>query len=294
MTNYPGATSETTPVPTLGVTGPVSTGLGSLSNSSDFSAFNRTLFPNLANGTTSSDCTSSLTISTEGSGIEYASSCDNFKKLVYWGSTTNPSIPCVTDVGLLHPYYDTILSTRTSDIVRSLYSTEKLCDGIPRAVGTPTSILSVQATITDFQWSPKTDQMEAFSAKIMATPSLLPLLNPCSIQPKDCAQLWRNWEIAYVSKIQNGGRGHVPDFPFCDYVTTNCNKCTIYGGEVKLLYFPETTTSRDICAASTPSPGGMTILPFNEANGMYLYPVWTARLTRSSSSNQSSDLKRSC
>jgi hypothetical protein len=191
---------------------------------------------------------------------------------VYWGTTTTSDIPCITDVGLLHPYYDTVLSTRTSDIISSFYSTGKVCDDIPRAVGTPTSVLSIQATITDFQWFPKADQVEAFSSKIMATPSLRPLLNPCSIQPRDCAQLWRNWERAYVSKIQNGGRGEVPNFPFCDYVTTNCNKCTIHGGEVKLIYFPVTPTSRDICAASTPSPAGSTFpLPF-VANGMFPSP----------------------
>ena len=183
-------------------------------------------------------------------GFAYASSCAHIQNLLYFQTTTDSAYPCVTDVGLFQPYIGTVIQTITTTIVSSYFQTTKLCDGIPRAVGDPTSVFSVAATITRAHWTIRPDKLPDMSSYFAANPSLISLLNPCSIQPQDCASLWRDWELQYISVFSKGAdSGNIPDFPYCDYASTDCNKCTIFGGDVQLLYFP-TETSQGICATA--------------------------------------------
>ena len=185
-------------------------------------------------------------------GFAYASSCAYIQNLVYFQTTTDSAYPCITDVGLFQPFIGTVIRTITTTIVSSYFQTTKLCDGIPRAVGSPTSVFSEAATITRAHWTISSDKMPDVVSFFSAHPSLISLLDPCSIQAQDCASLWRDWELQYISVFTKGAdSGNIPDFPYCDYATTDCNKCTIYGGDVQLLYFPTETANQDICA-STP------------------------------------------
>src|SRR5579871_2201369 len=184
-------------------------------------------------------------------GFAYASSCAYLQNLLYFQTTTDSAYPCITDVGLFQPFIGTVIQTITTTIVSSYFPTTKLCDGIPRAVGAPTSVFSDAATITRAHWTIMSDKMSDMASYFSANPSLISLLNPCSIQAQDCASLWRDWELQYISVFAKGAdSGTIPDFPYCDYATTDCNKCTIFGGDVQLLYFPTETASQDICAAT--------------------------------------------
>lgn len=217
---------------------------------------------------TFSNCSGTFSITTHGTGLDYANSCASVKNLLHYATPTDPSMPCFTDIGILHPSYDTILGTYTTDIVSAYYETETLCDGIPRAIEDPTSILSLQATITRAHWARKTGIEEAFASNVRATPNLRSVLGPCSIRPKACAQLWRDWELYYVSKYNAGlDDGSMPDFPFCEYVTTDCNKCTIHGEEVRMLYFPVTEAPPARCPAAASRAKVRRLLPPVVANG---------------------------
>jgi hypothetical protein len=235
------------------LTSSTSTSSASGSSSSDFSsssvsyAFQSSNFSISANNS-SSHCTWSL--APTGSGTAYASSCAYYQNLLYYQTTTDPSMPCVTEVGILQPYIGTVMNTYVTNIVSSFYETTEFCDGIPRAVGAPTSVFTLNATITRAAWTIKTDQEPEMFSKFEATPSLVSLLDPCTIQPQDCAQIWRDWELAYVSVLTKGAdSGNIPAYPVCSYATTRCDKCTIYGGNVRLLYFP-TSTTENLCPTS--------------------------------------------
>jgi hypothetical protein len=215
-----------------------------------------------------STCSGQFSFPTTGTGLPYASSCAELIDLIFFHTSKNTQFPCLTDVGIFDPYISTSVSVNTFISTINLYSTTKLCDGVPRAMGSPTSQITVQATISVPAWSLRSDKSVNFALKVIETPSLQSLLPPCTIGLKDCAALWQSFEGALASKFINNqlGDGVLPDFPFCDYKTRDCNKCTIFGGDVRLLYFPEPTTSRDLCAA-TPAANGKNSPRSVAANG---------------------------
>jgi hypothetical protein len=138
-------------------------------------------------------------------------------------------------------------------------STTTLCDGHGRIVGDLTPISS---------WS------TVFETPVTGT---IPYGPPsCSIAPSACASMQSqyaisgsSYDVAYSSWLAAGATGDSPDFDLEPVVCTAagsavmqdyCGACTIYGGTVQLLYFPQTmNVSRDMCATA---PAASTVCPF--------------------------------
>jgi len=110
-----------------------------------------------------------------------------------------------------------------------------LCDGHPRIVGgiTPTS------TWTE-TWTQSSMRRKEFT-------DVVPRPN-CFIEPEDCATLYSTF---FATRTIGGSVP--PRGPPCR--TQNCDKCTIHGSVVEVLYSPvPTTVSRDMCATSNHGP----------------------------------------
>jgi len=128
-----------------------------------------------------------------------------------------------------------------------------LCDGVPRANGSPvfsanTTYLTVVPNTTTF-WPSYT----------VPTPS-------CSLDPPACSSLWQSYSQAAVmfsadSELRSQSivttLGPVePQPPACVPPTSICGGCTVHGSEARLVYWPVTTISGDVC-----SHPGITIKP---------------------------------
>lgn len=128
-----------------------------------------------------------------------------------------------------------------------------LCDGVPRANGSPvfstnTTYLTVVPNTTTF-WPSYT----------VPTPN-------CSLDPPACSSLWQSYSQAAVifsadSEFRSQSivttLGPVePQPPACAPPTSICGGCTVRGSEARLIYWPVTTISGDVC-----SHPGITIKP---------------------------------
>lgn len=128
-----------------------------------------------------------------------------------------------------------------------------LCDGVPRANGSPvfstnTTYLTAVPNTTTF-WPSYT----------VATPS-------CSLDPPACSSLWQSYSQAAVmfsadAELRSQSivttLGPVePQPPACVPPTSICGGCTVRGSEARLVYWPVTTISGDVC-----SHPGITIKP---------------------------------
>lgn len=77
----------------------------------------------------------------------------------------------------------------------------------------------------------------------------------CSIQPADCTVLSKSYQSAYPSALAANFSAGEPYEPHCTVVSQDCNRCTIYGGAVTLIYFPvPSNVSRDMCASEPTEP----------------------------------------
>ncbi|KAF2185361.1 hypothetical protein K469DRAFT_688146 [Zopfia rhizophila CBS 207.26] len=75
----------------------------------------------------------------------------------------------------------------------------------------------------------------------------------CTIQPSDCAQLSRDYDRT-IASIMKGESLKWPDEPFCILDHKDCERCTIFGSTVQLLYFPTGIggPNRNLCETASP------------------------------------------
>ena len=134
-----------------------------------------------------------------------------------------------------------------------------LCDGVPRAVGSPTTVYNITSTTTYYNYT----QVSLVS---------LPLVNiapTCTLDYNlpDCTRQWSSWDSTYTSlkSAKNSASELYADYarPPCTSPLSPCPTstaaCSIDADFVKMYYWPVTTASGgDFCAHNgtilTPSP----------------------------------------
>ncbi|KAM0717054.1 hypothetical protein Q7P37_006906 [Cladosporium fusiforme] len=185
--------------------------------------------------------TPTWTVAASGAGPSYAVACNrelaSYDTVLSYGITPTGS-----------ETFPSTWATTTSFVA----PTTKLCDGRVRVLGSLTAAHVGSVLTYNFPTITYTGP----------GPS-------CSVQPSDCAYLQSSYLDASnsfsssLSKYPDAPPGDSPEVPRCyisDLSEKACGQCTIHGGSVQLLYFPETKdTSRDMCATA---PTSSVICPF--------------------------------
>ncbi|PSK56443.1 hypothetical protein B9Z65_6067 [Elsinoe australis] len=154
-----------------------------------------------------------------------------------------------------------------------------ICDGHARVRKSPETPIRTRTT-----WLKPGQTPTKTSIELETVFSYYPSPSPtCTISPKDCDPLWRAYSRSMSAWLRSNptqtlnGRAQItqaPQTPICMNQTAasswssviesiyGCGDCTLYGDDVRLLFFPvPTTVSRDMCA-STPL-ASMTHFPID-------------------------------
>ena len=134
-----------------------------------------------------------------------------------------------------------------------------LCDGIPRAVGSPTTVFNITSTTTYYNYPHVS----------LITGPLTDVAPTCTLDysAPECTRLWSSWDYTYTSlKSAKDSASEL----YADYARPPCTSplwlcptstatCSIDADYVRMYYWPVTTASGgDFCAHNgtilTPSP----------------------------------------
>ncbi|PNS15615.1 glutamine-tRNA ligase [Sphaceloma murrayae] len=215
------------------------------------------------NNNTSLASRTPLTYSRTPTGSAYASRCQS--RHFSWSSAQS-------SWSSEHQYVKTqtyLYGGYSRSVVTDYAAATTLCDGHPRVLKSPAIPTRTRTTTYSSPGQSPTSSSLQENTYWFAYPSPSPT---CSISPTDCDTLWKAYSIsmssyASLDAVGTNSRAQItqaPRTPFCMNQTVasswyevtksmyGCGDCTIYGEDVKLLFFPvPTTVSRDMCA-STP------------------------------------------
>jgi len=193
-----------------------------------------------------------------GSGMAYASSC--LSVLASQASLVSAQRSFSYET---RPYCVNITTT--------LLSTFTLCDGFARAivtgdvstepvtrtVGANNGSVYTETTVTFLPASPVVLSISTYSKcgtttiewNVPVSTTVAPLPTPCSINTYDCGELIRSWSS---SKWLDGKTGAITPQSHCrmQSAKTSFASCTLMIPDVRLVYWPVTTASEDLCRGS--------------------------------------------
>ncbi|KAF2226132.1 hypothetical protein BDZ85DRAFT_192718, partial [Elsinoe ampelina] len=198
-----------------------------------------------------------------GSGNDYASSCQSLQHSYTLASSSwNKAHAWVTK-------QTDYFGGQSWSVVTDYLGATTLCDGHPRVPKWPATPIRTRTTTFNAGQGPTSTSIERQTYG-WDFPDPVPT---CSIKPKDCDPLWAAYSTSLSSYlVMNATRTVKPGSeitpppltPPCMNRTEasswyeltksmyGCGDCTIFGHDVRLLFFPvPTTVSRDMCA-STP------------------------------------------
>lgn len=183
----------------------------------------------------SSTANPGVDLSVNGSGTAYAFACQAASASYltamnnFYGMDTASTVPTyVSSYSVARELWD-------------IWTTD--CDGIPHARGTaPTATTTIWSTTTYTNFAPA-----AVTSYTGASPT-------CRIQPTDCGAVQSSYskELQALSEFTATLTPplyvtNAPMSPQCSTVCTASQICMIRGDEVRLIYWPVTTTGADSC-----------------------------------------------
>lgn len=150
-------------------------------------------------------------------------------------ATWNDYMSSLVEVSLNNFSYTSFISTYTYHNMTAQLTTA--CDGHPRIVGDlTTTATGTNSTLTS---------TSATGNFTKPTPS-------CVLAPSDCTSFYGMYGSTQMSKYCTNTKD------------LDCGQCTINGGTVQLIYFPQTATlntSQNLCPTASISPGTGTLCP---------------------------------
>ena len=195
-----------------------------------------------------------------GSGIEYASKCqetlNTWAKSSFWYGWDDAILSTVTQSSAITDTHRLPGTTKVTSVIT-------LCDGYPRVVGR-TSVSTGNKTTSTASWTNIYTQSSFNSA--------YPTPPPCSISPSDCKVLSSSYESTLQSLLSIYGQASLQP-PSCTvtpaYTPTwstdpnngkTCDNCQIAASTARVMFWPITTASGDLCSnpgsTITASPTG--------------------------------------
>lgn len=198
-------------------------------------------------------------LASTGTGIEYASKCQDALKI--WSSASF-SYEWSSAIVTTYTFSSAITETLREPGTTEVSSIITLCDGHPRVVGHTSTSRGSKYTKTD-AWTNTVTESDRNTA--------FPTPPPCSIQPEDCKALSSSYDVSLSSALEKEGFATGAG-PLCTVTPSSsysysmdkgntCDNCMIHASTARVMFWPVTTASGgDLCnktaSTITSSPTG--------------------------------------